>query len=70
MMNNFESGALYLINQQSAADREREDGRSNTVRFMGRYPACIAAHLRLRYVLSLAIGWLTAPCSDDARQIR
>jgi hypothetical protein len=61
MMNNFESGALCLINQQSAADREREDGCSHTVRFMGRCPACIATHLRLRYVLSLAIGWLTAP---------
>ena len=61
-----------VVPDQSAmcSGREREDGRSYTVRFMGRCPAGIATHLRLRHVLALAIGWLTAPCTDDARQIR
>jgi hypothetical protein len=37
----------------------------NPVRFMGRSAAGIATHLRLRHVLSLAYGRLTAPRSDD-----
>jgi hypothetical protein len=65
MMNNFEFGALCPTNQRSAAGRERTDGSSNPVRFMGRSAAGIATHLRLRHVLSLAYGRLTAPRSDD-----
>jgi len=58
MMNNFESGALCPTNQRSAAGREREDGYSYPVRFMGRSPAGIATHLRLRHVLALAFSRL------------
>src|SRR5207245_10543322 len=69
MMNNFESGALCSTNQRSAAGRERADGHSYPVRFMGRFPAGIATHLRLRHIPALS-GRLTAPRSDDIRQIR
>jgi hypothetical protein len=70
MMNKFESGALCPTNQRAAAGREREDGHSYPVRFMGRFPAGIATHLRLRHILSLAFSRLTDPCSDDVRQTR
>ena len=70
MMNNFESGALCSTNQRSAAGRERADGHSYPVRFMGRFPAGIATHLRLRHIPALAFGRLTGPRSDDIRQMR
>src|SRR5437867_4839490 len=69
MMNNFESGALCPTNQRSAAGRERADGHSYPVRFMGRFPAGIATHLRLRHIPALAFGRLTGPRSSDRRQI-
>jgi len=59
-MNNFESGALCPTNQRSAAGRERADGYSNPVRFMGGFSAGIATHLRLRHIPALAFGGLTA----------
>ena len=70
MMNKFESGALCPTNQRAAAGREREDGHSYPVRFMGRFPAGIATHLRLRHILALAFGRLTGPRGDDIRQIK
>jgi hypothetical protein len=70
MMNNFESGALCSTNQRSAAGRERKDGYSYPVRFMGRFPAGLATHLRLRHIFALAFGRLTSPRGNDVRQIR
>jgi hypothetical protein len=65
MMNNSESGALCPTSQRYAVGRERADGYSNPVRFMGRFAAGIATHLRLRHILALAFGRLTATCRDD-----
>jgi hypothetical protein len=54
----------------SSRSRERKDGHSYPVRFMGRFPAGIATHLRLRHILALAFGRLTGPRVNDVRQIR
>src|SRR5258705_10353859 len=70
MMNNFESGALCSTNQRSAAGRERTNGHPYPVRFMGRFPAGIATHLRLRHILALPFSRLTGPRGNDIRQIR
>jgi hypothetical protein len=66
MMNDFESGALCPTNQRSAAGRVR-DGYSYSVRFMGRFPAGLATHLRLRHIPALAFGRLTDPRRNDVR---
>ena len=68
MMNKSELGALCPTSQRSAAGREREDGYSNPVRIMGRFPAGIATHLRLRHIPALAFGRLTASRGNDVRQ--
>jgi hypothetical protein len=46
------------MHRRDGASRKSEDGYPYPVRRVGRCPAHLTTHLRLRYVLELAIGGL------------